>query len=73
MPSEIIRTEVAAKILGMKKQYLLDEIAAGRIDIGWYKPRGSKQSSHGTYKIFRAKLARFLGREPDYVWPEESE
>ena len=71
MADEVIPTKTAAQILGMKRQYMLDEMAAGRLDIGWVKPKGKKMSSHCTYRVYRAKLAKHLGREPDYVWPEE--
>ena len=69
--SEVIPNKVAARILGMSKQYMFDEMAAGRLDIGWMKPRGKKAASHGSFKVYRGKLALFLNKPSDYVWPEE--
>ena len=71
--SEVIPNKTAAKILGMRKQFMLDEMAAGRLKIGYVKPRGKKAASRGTFHVYRAKLAEYLGRPSDYVWPEELE
>lgn len=74
MASEVIPTDIAAKILGMNKQWMLDEMAAGNLKIGFVKKKDpKKRSGHGSYRVYRAKLAEHLGREPDHVWPEELE
>lgn len=70
--NELIDPGVASRILGMKRQYMLDEMAAGRLDIGHVK-HSRKRSRHNVYYIYRAKLAAHLGRPMDYVWPEEQE
>jgi len=68
--TELVSIGSAAKILGMSRQWMLDEMAAGRLDIGWVK-KSKKRSGHNTYRIYRAKLAAHLGRPADYQWPEE--
>lgn len=68
--SEVIPNEIAAKILGMKKQYMFDLMRDKRIDIGTVIP-GKDRHSRSVIYVYRAKLARHLGREPDHVWDEE--
>ena len=68
MSKECIPTDVAARILGIKRQLLYDLMSSGRVDLGIVIP-GRRR----TYKVYRAKLARYLGRDEDYVWPEEEE
>ncbi len=67
--SEIIPIQTVAEILGIYPQGVRDKMASGELDIG-YTVRHKKSGRH-TYRIYRAKLAKYLGREPDYVWPEE--
>ena len=72
MAENVIPTKVAAAILGMDPQDLRDEMAAGRLDIGWVKPKNKKKmSGRGTDHVYRAKLAAHLGVEPDHVWEQE--
>lgn len=65
--SDIVSIETAAAILGIYPQGVRDQMAAGKLDIGLV----IKGKGRNTYRIYRAKLARYLGREQDYVWPEE--
>lgn len=65
--SEIIPIQTVAEILGICPQGVRDRMTDGKLNIGLVlKGRG-----RNTYRIYRAKLAKYLGREPDYVWPEE--
>lgn len=71
MTTEIIPNEVAAKILNMSRQEMFRNMIDGKLDIGWVKPR-KKRTGKATYRVYRAKLAKHLGRDPDYVWDEET-
>lgn len=70
MSSDIISIDTAAAILGIHPQGVRLLMATGRADLGLVV-KGKGRNSHNTYRIYRAKLARYVGREPDYVWPEE--
>lgn len=68
--TEVIPNDIAAKILKMSRQYMYDEMSAGRLNIGHIK-RSKKRSGHNQYYVYRAKLAAHLGRPADHQWPEE--
>lgn len=70
MSSEIISIDVAAKILGMYPQGVRNLMASGKADLGFVS-KAKGRNGHNSYRVYRAKLARYVGREPDYVWPEE--
>ena len=70
--SEIIPLETAAMILGIRPQGVRILMTSGKVDLG-FVIKGNGKNGHNTYKVCRAKLARYMGREPDYVWPEEKE
>lgn len=53
-----IPTQRAAEILGIGKLYMMQEMRAGRMDLG-YVSKGKRK----TYVIFRAKLEKMIGRE----------
>lgn len=53
-----IKTEVAARILGMVPCFLRQEMRAGRLDLGYVGGTGK----HKTYKVYRAKLEAMIGR-----------
>lgn len=65
--SETIPVATAAAILGICPQGVRDQMASGKLDIGLCR----KSKGRNTYRVFRAKLAKYMGREPDYIWPEE--
>ena len=70
--SEIITIETAAAILGIRPHGVRILMASGQADLGLVV-KGRGRNSHNTYRVYRAKLARYLGRDPDYVWPEEQQ
>lgn len=70
--SEVIPVKTAAAILGIYPQGVRLLMESGKVDLGLViKSRG--KAGNNTYRIYRAKLAKYLGRDPDYVWPEELE
>ena len=69
IPSDIIPINTAAMILGICPQGVRDQMASGKLDIGTCK----KNKGRNTYRVHRAKLAKYMGRDPDYIWPEEKE
>ena len=74
MSSEVIPNNIAAKILNMRYQTMINNMETGVLDIGWVKPKDKKKrSGKATCHVYRAKLAKHLGRDPDFVWPEELE
>lgn len=70
MKGEIIPIPIAAKILGIYPQGVRILMASGKADLGLViKAKG--KNGHNSYRVYRAKLAKYVGREPDHVWPEE--
>ncbi len=67
MASERIPLDVVAKVTGHKVTYVRARMLAGDWDIGTVTKVGKKHC----FDVFRAKLARHMGRPLDYVWPEE--
>lgn len=68
--SEVIPLKTVAAILGFREQGVRNLMASGKVDLGFVQ-KGNGRNGHNTYRIYRAKLAKYLGRPPDYVWPEE--
>ena len=68
--SELIPVPVAAKILGIYPQGVRDKMAKGELEIGYVQVGKHRRN---TYRIYRAKLASYLGRPSGYIWPEEAE
>ena len=68
--SEVISVDVAAMILGIRPQGVRNLMSSGKADLG-IVIKGNGRNGHNTYRIYRAKLARHLGRDPDHIWPEE--
>lgn len=61
--SERVRTEEAAKEIGVGVQSLREYMKRGIWDLGEVIPPQKGGSSHHEYLIFREKLDRFLGKE----------
>ena len=68
---ERIPLDVAAKILGVRPQGLRQMMAKKQLDIGVIIEGGAR-NHRNQYLVFRAKLAKLLGYEPDHHWEEES-
>ena len=65
--AERMTVEQVAMITGHKVTYVRARMLDGSWDIGTVTKVGKKHC----FDVFRAKLARHMGRPLDYVWPEE--
>lgn len=70
--SDRIPLDVAARILGVRPQALRQMMAKKQVNIGAVIEGGAR-NHRNQYLIFRPKLAKLLGYEPDHHWEEENE
>lgn len=64
-----IRVTAAAKVMGRPPQAIRDDAAEDKLPFA----KSLQRAGNRMCRIDRAAFNKYLGKPPDYIWPEELE